>query len=57
MEGNKSLAESLAFASILKDGTPIRLTGQDSERGTFAQRSIHIQSREPILQRAGCYAP
>jgi 2-oxoglutarate dehydrogenase complex dehydrogenase (E1) component-like enzyme len=40
MEGNKfrkvewSLAESLAFASILKDGTPIRLTGQDSERGT-----------------------
>ncbi len=35
-----SLAESLAFASILKDGTPIRLTGQDSERGTFAQRNL-----------------
>ncbi|RID81633.1 2-oxoglutarate dehydrogenase E1 component [Peribacillus asahii] len=33
-------AETLAFASILKDGTPIRLTGQDSERGTFAQRNI-----------------
>ena len=33
-------AEILAFASILKDGTPIRLTGQDSERGTFAQRNI-----------------
>lgn len=30
--------ESLAFASILKDGTPIRFTGQDVERGTFAQR-------------------
>ena len=33
-------AETLAFATILKDGTPIRLTGQDSERGTFAQRNI-----------------
>ena len=33
-------AEALAFATILKEGTPIRLTGQDSERGTFAQRHI-----------------
>src|SRR5579864_3287593 len=32
------LAESLAFASILADGTPIRLSGQDAERGTFSQR-------------------
>ncbi len=31
-------AETLAFASILADGTPIRLTGQDSERGTFSHR-------------------
>jgi 2-oxoglutarate dehydrogenase E1 component len=33
-------AESLAFASILADGTPIRLTGQDTERGTFSQRHL-----------------
>nr|CAA9282607.1 2-oxoglutarate dehydrogenase E1 component [uncultured Armatimonadetes bacterium] len=33
-------AEALAFASILADGTPIRLTGQDSERGTFNQRNL-----------------
>lgn len=33
-------AEALAFASILKDGTPIRLTGQDSERGTFSHRNL-----------------
>lgn len=33
-------AEALAFASILEDGTPIRLTGQDSERGTFSQRHL-----------------
>jgi 2-oxoglutarate dehydrogenase E1 component len=31
-------AEELAFASILADGVPIRLTGQDVERGTFSQR-------------------
>lgn len=31
-------AEELAFASILEDGTPIRLTGQDTIRGTFSQR-------------------
>ncbi|MFO7572291.1 MAG: 2-oxoglutarate dehydrogenase E1 component [Gaiellaceae bacterium] len=31
-------AESLAFASLLEDGIPIRLSGQDTERGTFAHR-------------------
>ncbi len=33
-----STAEALAFGSILLDGNPIRLSGQDSERGTFSQR-------------------
>jgi len=33
-----AMAEQLAFASILADGTPIRLTGQDCERGTFSHR-------------------
>jgi 2-oxoglutarate dehydrogenase E1 component len=33
-----AVAEELAFASILADGIPIRLTGQDSERGTFSHR-------------------
>jgi 2-oxoglutarate dehydrogenase E1 component len=31
-------AEEIAFASILQDGIAIRLTGQDSGRGTFSQR-------------------
>jgi 2-oxoglutarate dehydrogenase E1 component len=31
-------AEALAFATLLLDGVPIRMTGQDVERGTFSQR-------------------
>ncbi len=33
-------AEALAFASLLTEGTPLRLTGQDTERGTFSQRHL-----------------
>ncbi|QQZ11149.1 2-oxoglutarate dehydrogenase E1 component [Heyndrickxia vini] len=39
-------AETLAFASILKDGTPIRFTGQDSQRGTFAQRNLVLHDEK-----------
>ncbi len=31
-------AEALAFASLLADGTSVRMTGQDAERGTFSHR-------------------
>ncbi|SEM87441.1 2-oxoglutarate dehydrogenase E1 component [Paenibacillus sp. OV219] len=40
------LAETLAFATILSDGTPIRLSGQDSERATFAFRNIVLHDIE-----------
>jgi 2-oxoglutarate dehydrogenase E1 component len=33
-------AESLAFASLVRDGVPVRLTGQDTERGTFSHRHL-----------------
>src|SRR5260370_33135229 len=39
-------AEALAFASILADGTPIRLTGQDSERGTFSHRHAVLHDQQ-----------
>jgi 2-oxoglutarate dehydrogenase E1 component len=33
-----AFAEALAFGSLLIEGTPVRLSGQDSRRGTFSQR-------------------
>ncbi|PAV29803.1 2-oxoglutarate dehydrogenase E1 component [Virgibacillus profundi] len=48
-EGNKAdwgAGEALAYASILQDGIPIRLTGQDTERGTFAHRHIVLHDIE-----------
>lgn len=33
-----AMAEALAFGSLLLSGSPVRLTGQDSRRGTFSQR-------------------
>ena len=41
-----STAESLAFGSLLIDGTPIRLSGQDSCRGTFSQRHAILMDRK-----------
>ena len=42
-------AEALAFASLLVEGSPIRLTGQDVERGTFSQR--HLVLHDPTNDR------
>jgi multifunctional 2-oxoglutarate metabolism enzyme len=39
-------AEALAFASLLTEGTPVRLTGQDSERGTFSQRHLVLHDAQ-----------
>ncbi len=39
-------AEELAFASILEDGIAIRMTGQDSVRGTFSQRHAAFYDAE-----------
>jgi 2-oxoglutarate dehydrogenase E1 component len=39
-------AEALAFASLLGEGIPIRLTGQDTERGTFSHRHLVLHDAE-----------
>jgi 2-oxoglutarate dehydrogenase E1 component len=38
--------EALAFATLLKDGYPVRLSGQDVERGTFSQRHSVLNDQE-----------
>ncbi len=56
-------AEALAFASLLTEGIPIRLTGQDVERGTFSQRHLVLhdaktgQTTSPIQSLPGALAP
>ncbi|MGB7134657.1 MAG: 2-oxoglutarate dehydrogenase E1 component, partial [Acidobacteriaceae bacterium] len=46
------MAEALAFGSLLAAGTPVRLSGQDSQRGTFNQRHsvlIDIENEERFI--------
>ena len=45
--------EALAYASLLEDGIPVRLSGQDAERGTFAHR--HLVFHDPYTGET--YAP
>ena len=40
------MAEALAFGSLLRHGIPVRLSGQDSERGTFNQRHAVLVDTE-----------
>jgi 2-oxoglutarate dehydrogenase E1 component len=40
-----AMGETLAFGSLLMDGTPVRLSGQDSRRGTFGQRHAVLVDR------------
>ncbi len=51
------MAENLAYASLVSIGTPVRLSGQDCGRGTFAHRHavLHDQNREKW--DSGIYLP
>jgi 2-oxoglutarate dehydrogenase E1 component len=46
-------AEELAFATLLVEGIPVRLTGQDTERGTFSHRHLVLHD----VQNGQAYAP
>jgi 2-oxoglutarate dehydrogenase E1 component len=41
-----STAEALAFCSLMEEGHRVRLSGQDSERGTFSQRHSVLHDQE-----------
>ena len=46
------MGEALAFGSLLLDGTPVRLSGQDCERGTFSHRHsvlYDVETREKYV--------
>jgi 2-oxoglutarate dehydrogenase E1 component len=45
-----AMAEHLAFGTLLKEGFPVRLSGQDSERGTFSQRHSVLFDQETERQ-------
>jgi 2-oxoglutarate dehydrogenase E1 component len=48
-----ALGEALAFGSLVLEGTPVRLSGQDSGRGTFSQRHLEYYDYE----KGGVYVP
>jgi 2-oxoglutarate dehydrogenase E1 component len=45
-----AMAEHLAFGTLVKEGYPVRLSGQDSERGTFSQRHSVLTDQETERQ-------
>jgi 2-oxoglutarate dehydrogenase E1 component len=43
---NMASAEALAFATLLHEGTSVRISGQDSIRGTFTQRHLELHDSQ-----------
>lgn len=51
------MGEHLAFASLLAAGTGVRLSGQDSERGTFSHRHAVLNNQSRQVRGEGKYIP
>ena len=47
------VAEALAFGSLVEDGVPVRLSGQDCRRGTFSHRHLVLDD----YQKPQCWSP
>lgn len=51
------MAEHLAYASLLSAGVNVRLSGQDSERGTFSHRHAVLHDQKRIARDQGFHTP
>ena len=51
------MGEHLAFASLLAEGVDVRLSGQDSERGTFGHRHAVLHDQQRQARGEGTYVP
>ena len=51
------MAENMAYASLLLEGHPIRLSGQDTRRGTFFHRHAALHDQNRVEWREGVYIP
>jgi len=54
-----AMGEQLAFATLVNEGSPVRLSGQDCERGTFSQRHAVLidQNTEKLYRPLNNIAP
>ena len=51
------MAENMAYASLLKQGYPVRISGQDSGRGTFFHRHAELHDQNRQKRDEGIYVP
>jgi 2-oxoglutarate dehydrogenase E1 component len=51
------MAENLAYATLLTEGYPVRLSGQDTQRGTFFHRHAVWHDQKRVVNSDGVYTP